>query len=42
MKVYSSTKYEGEIRTMILEYPQIKHEEYQLLIPRIVDSFKDI
>lgn len=41
-KVFFSSKYGNQIRTMILEYPKTKQKDFDIIIPRLLKSFKDI
>ena len=41
-KVYYSNQGGGQVRTMFLEYPQTRQNDFDLIIPRLIQTFKDI
>ena len=41
-KVYYSNQDGGQIRTMFLQYPQTKEKDFDIIIPKMVQTFKDI
>ncbi|MFM7671884.1 MAG: hypothetical protein ACKO6Q_04750 [Bacteroidota bacterium] len=41
-KVYYSNTYGDQIRTMSLEYPKSRMDDFDVIIPRLIQSFKDM